>query len=180
MRIGLAGFSLWTVSRGLARSVDAYKQHLTGADSPRRGDTDGRGPLRQAGLFEYCRYFMKTCVDQVDFMGQMFDLLHLRRRIRDYADRRAKQLLPSLPSLPPGVGRLLVEIYQAGQIGKSEVPSLLSLSERTTREIVKTLLQEGLVVAANQKAPLTMGFPSHVLDDYFPSLCYKADTVFLP
>ena len=76
-------------------------------------------------------------------MGQMFDLSHLRRRIRDYADRRANQLLPWLPSLHPGVGRLLVEIY----------------------------------VAANQKAPLTIGFPSHVLDDYFPALCYKADTV---
>jgi len=177
MRIGLAGFGLWTVSRGLARSVDEYKQHLAGADSPRRGDFDGRGPLSQAGLFEYCRYFLKTCVDQADFMGQMLDLAHLRRRILDYTERRAKKLLPGLPALHPGAGRLLVEIYQAGQLGKSEAPVLLGLSERTAREIVKALLQEGLLEAVNQKAPLTMGFPAHVLDDYFPALCYKADTV---
>lgn len=177
MRIGLAGFGLWTVSRGLARSVDEYKQYLAGADSPRRGDFDGRGPLSQVGLFEYCHYFLKTCVDQADFMGQMLDLAHLRRRILDYAERRSKQLLPGLKPLHPGAGRLLVEIYQAGRLGKSEVPLLLGLSERTAREIVKTLLEEGLIEAVNQKAPLTIGFPSHVLDDYFPALCYKADTV---
>lgn len=180
MRIGLAGFGLWTVSRGLARSVDEYKLQLAGADSPRRGDFDGRGPLSQAGLFEYSRYFLKTCVDQADFMGQMLDLAHLRRRILDYAERRAKLLLPGLPALHPGAGRLLVEIYQAGQLRKSEVPALLGLSERTAREVMKALLQEGLIAAVNQKAPLTMGFPSHVLDDYFPALCYKADTVSVP
>jgi Fic family protein len=180
MRIGLAGFGLWTVSRGLARTVDAYKQYLAGADSPRCGDLDGRGPLSQAGLFEFCRYFLNTCIDQADFMGQMLEWAHLRRRILDYAERRTKQLLPGLPPLHPGAGRLLVEVYQAGQLGKSEAPSILGMSERTTREIVKAMLKEGLVVAANQKAPLTIGFPSHVLDDYFPSLCYKVDTAFLP
>ncbi|MDR3640757.1 MAG: Fic family protein [Humidesulfovibrio sp.] len=180
MRIGLAGFGLWTASRGLARSVEAYKQHLAGADSPRRGDFDGRGPLSEAGLPGCCRYFLKTCVDQADFMGQMLDLAHLRRRVLDYAERRSKRLLPGLKPLHPGAGRLLVEIYQAGRLGKSEVPALLGLSERTAREIVKTLLEEGLVEAANQKAPLTIGFPSHVLDEYFPALCYKADTVSVP
>jgi hypothetical protein len=107
-------------------------------------------------------------------------LPHLRRRILDYAERRAKKLLPGLPALHPGAGRLLVEIYQAGQLGKSEVPALLGLSERTAREVMKALLQEGLIAAVNQKAPLTLGFPSHVLDDYFPALCYKAGTVSVP
>jgi hypothetical protein len=109
-------------------------------------------------------------------MGQTLDLVHLRRRILDYTDRRAKKLLPGLPALHPGAGRRLVEIYQAGQLGESEVPALLGQSERTAREIVMALLQEGFIASANQKAPLTIGFPSHVLGDYFPALCDKADT----
>lgn len=177
MRIGLAGFGLWTVSRGLARSVEEYKRYLAGADSPRRGDYDGCGPLSQAGLTEFRHYFLKTCIDQADFMGQMLDQPHLRRRILDYAERRSKQLLPGLKPLHPEAGRLLVEIYQAGELRKAEVPALIGMSERSAREIVKALLEEGLLVAINQKAPLRIGFPSHILEDYFPTLCYRADTI---
>lgn len=177
MRIGLAGFGLWTASRGLARSVEEYKRSLAGADGPRRGDHDGRGPLSQAGLSEFCQYFLKTCIDQAEFMGQMLDLTHLRRRILDYAERRSKQLLPGFKPLRPEAGRLLVEVYQAGELRKAEAPALIGMSERSAREIIKVLLEEGLLVAANQKAPLRIGFPSHALDDYFPALCYKADTI---
>ncbi|MBA4356112.1 MAG: Fic family protein [Desulfovibrio sp.] len=177
MRIGLAGFGLWTASRGLARSVEEYKRYLAGADSPRRGDYDGRGPLSQAGLTGFCHYFLKTCIDQADFMGQMLDLPHLRRRILDYAERRSKQLMPGLKLLHPEAGRLLVEIYQTGELRKSEVPAIIGMSERSAREIIKALLEEGLLVALNQKAPLRIGFPSHLLEEYFPALCYKADTI---
>lgn len=41
------------------------------------------------------------------------------------------------------------------------------------------MLREGLVLTVNQKALITIGFPSHVLEDDFTSLYYLADTVFL-
>jgi Fic family protein len=37
-----AGSALWSVSRGLARDVQAYYDRLSDADSPRRGDLDGQ------------------------------------------------------------------------------------------------------------------------------------------
>ncbi|WP_371420649.1 hypothetical protein [Tardiphaga sp.] len=43
------GSELWSVSRGLTRSVDTYKAMLQAADEPRRGDLDGRGNLTMAG-----------------------------------------------------------------------------------------------------------------------------------
>jgi Fic family protein len=34
---------IWSVARGLARNVGAYKSHLANCDQPRRNDLDGRG-----------------------------------------------------------------------------------------------------------------------------------------
>jgi Fic family protein len=52
------GSELWSVSRGLARSKETYKQLLMAADADRRGDLDGRGHLTMAGLQEFCAYFL--------------------------------------------------------------------------------------------------------------------------
>jgi Fic family protein len=63
------GSSLWSVSRGLARNVEEYKARLMAADAPRKGDLDGRGNLSHDELVNFCRFFLKTAVDQVEFMG---------------------------------------------------------------------------------------------------------------
>ncbi len=45
---GIGGQGLWSVSRGLARGLadrGEYKRMMDLADSPRRGDRDGRGNL---------------------------------------------------------------------------------------------------------------------------------------
>ncbi|WP_245288206.1 Fic family protein [Bradyrhizobium sp. Ec3.3] len=63
------GSELWAVSRGLARCVAYYKANLQAADEPRYGDLDGRGNLTMAGLVDFCKFFLTTCVDQVDFMA---------------------------------------------------------------------------------------------------------------
>jgi Fic family protein len=41
---------VWSVARGLARHVEAYKRHLAGCDGPRRNDLDGRGNLSEEAL----------------------------------------------------------------------------------------------------------------------------------
>ena len=42
--------AVWSVARGLARNVDAYKKHLTACDVTRRNDLDGRGDLSEEAL----------------------------------------------------------------------------------------------------------------------------------
>jgi hypothetical protein len=58
------GSSIWSVSRGLAKTVDRYKSTLMLADEPRHGDLDGRGALSTLRLHEFCEYFLGTCIDQ--------------------------------------------------------------------------------------------------------------------
>ncbi len=60
---------LWSVARGLARQEGAYMKHLEACDSPRRGDRDGRGTLSEGTLAAFAAFFLKTCVDQVEFMA---------------------------------------------------------------------------------------------------------------
>ena len=50
------------------------------------------------------------------------------------------------------------------------------MPEWTTREAVKALQCGEIIMAVKQKVPLIIDFPSHVLEDDFPSLCYQADT----
>src|SRR5216683_3983568 len=59
--------AVWSVARGLARNVQAYKTHLTSCDQTRRNDLDGRGHLSEAALVEFTRFFLTTCIDQVTF-----------------------------------------------------------------------------------------------------------------
>lgn len=51
---------LWSPSRGFARTAEAYYAALQNADSPRRGDLDGRGNLSALGLLEWVTYFLNV------------------------------------------------------------------------------------------------------------------------
>ena len=63
--------AVWSIARGLARNVDAYKGHLAACDLPRRNDLDGRGHLSEETLAEFTRFFLTTCLDQVTFMERL-------------------------------------------------------------------------------------------------------------
>ena len=43
-------------------------------------------------------------------------------------------------------------------------------SDRHVRRIVSALLKEGLVCSDSHRAPLKIGFPTHVLRYYFPDI----------
>ena len=60
LEAGIGGQGLWSVSRGLARGLTdrgEYKRMMDLADTPRRGDRDGRGNLSEAALKTYCEWF---------------------------------------------------------------------------------------------------------------------------
>src|SRR5713226_375374 len=58
--------AVWSVARGFARNVDAYKSHLADCDGPRRNDLDGRGHLSEEALAELTNFFLRVCIDQVE------------------------------------------------------------------------------------------------------------------
>ena len=102
---------IWSIARGLARSVGAYKAHLMGCDLPRRNDLDGRGALSEEALAEFTRFFLETCLDQVRFMEDLVQPGRLRARILLWADEEArtgtlrKRSVRNWPRCWPGTGR---------------------------------------------------------------------------
>jgi len=157
------GSELWAVSRGLARQVADYKANLQAADEPRRGDLDGRGNLTMAGLIDFCRFFLTTCVDQVDFMAGLLEPEELLRRMVIWTEEetRAKRL-------PKGSWPLLREAVMAG------APALTGYEERQARTVLNALIEKGYLVSPTTRSPVKLGFPMAVVDRWFPRLYQPA------
>ncbi|NIR61323.1 MAG: Fic family protein [Gammaproteobacteria bacterium] len=173
-RIGVTGYGLWNVSRGLARRRDDYMAALAEADSPRRGDLDGRGNLSREGLTHFCHFFLETCLDQVDYMNQQLRLESLTDRIHGYVDLCSRRMLPGQPRLRPEAVHLLREVLLRGEISRGEAPRVTGLAERTARMVLRELLEAGLLHSESPKRPVRLGMPASVAPRWFPDLYPEA------
>ena len=160
-----AGSELCSVSRGLARNVAEYKSRLAAADEPRRGDLDGRGNLTQAGLVEFCRFFLTTCVDQVAFMEGLLEPAELLRRIEIWAEEETRAR-----RLPRGSWPLLREAVMAGEFARGRAAGLTGYETRQARTVLNTLIEAGYLVSGTSRAPVRLGFPIEVVERWFPKL----------
>ena len=156
---GMPGVDFWSLPRGFARDRAGYMGALQTADSPRRGDFDGRGALSLAGLKFFCTYALEKSLDQVRFMRQLLGVESFAARMRHYISLRAKGLIPGQARLHELSSRVLSELLLSGELTRSKIPALLGVSERTARGIVTPLLREGLLETAGHKAPVTLGIP---------------------
>jgi Fic family protein len=163
-RIGI-GSSLWSVARGLARSVVEYKRLLAEADQPRRADLDGRGALSQRALIAFCRFFLERCVDQVDYMRSILEANELVRRIEIYTEDEVRA-----GRLPKGAFPLLREALLAGEFERGKAHSITGYGERTARTVLSSLIERGLLVSDTPKARVRLGFPLAVVERWFPAL----------
>jgi Fic family protein len=159
------GHGLWTVTRGFARNREEYLAALAGADQPRRGDLDGRGNLTQAGLFGFCKFFLKIAIDQIDFMTGLLDLDDMQKRIQAVVDRKV-----SFGELKPEAGHLLRDVFLRGKIPRGEIPGIIGMPERSARRVVSSLLEKSYLVSGSEKGPVMLGFPVSMVGYYFPRL----------
>ena len=160
-----AGNSAWSIARGLARSSEEYKARLSAADQPRINDYDGRGALSDKRLFEFCEYFLKTCIDQVDFMSSILNLNELGRRIQLYCDDEI-----NAKRLPKGADLLLREALLMGQVERSKASKITGYQERQARTVLSKLIDSKLRVSDAPRAPVRLGFPHSVTERWFPTL----------
>jgi Fic family protein len=160
-----AGCSIWSVSRGLARSSVEYKSRLMEADSAREGDLDGRGALSAGALERFCEFFLSTAIDQVEFMKGLLQPGELLRRMKLYVDDEV-----SANRLPPRSMSLLREAFIAGELERGRAPEITGYQERRGREILSKLLSKGLLVSQGPRAPVRLGFPLDVVERWFPQL----------
>ena len=159
------GSSLWSVSRGLARNVNRYKELLMAADEARRNDFDGRGSLSEAALTEFCEFFLRIAIDQVDFMESLFEPSELLRRIQLYAEDELRA-----GRLPQGCYAVLREALLAGEVDRATARELTGYQERMGRMIVSKLLERGLLNSDGPKMPVRLAFPLDVVERWFPKL----------
>ena len=156
---------IWSVARGLARSVTRYKELLSNCDLQRRNDLDGRGNLSEEALAEFTRYFLETSLDQVAFMEGLMQPDRLRVRLLVWAEEETK-----LGKLPQRAGQLLEAILYRGELPRGEVATLLGIPERSARRVTRELLQQGVFVSDSTRAPLRLAFSAALAARWLPGL----------
>lgn len=159
------GSSLWSVARGLARNVHDYKTLLMSADEPRRGDLDGRGALSTKTLVEFCEFFLKTCIDQIEFMASLLEPTELLRRMQVHVEEETLA-----GRMPKGSFAILREALFAGEVPRGRAGEITGYGERMARYVVSDLLKKGYLKSDTTRSPLLLGFPIEATERWFPRL----------
>lgn len=159
------GSSLWSVSRGLARNIEEYKARLMAADLPRKGDLDGRGNLSHEELINFCRFFLRTAMDQIDFMTDLIDTDNLLARMNIHVQEEI-----ALKRMPKGSFNLLREAWLIGEFKRGQAAEITGYKERAAREALAALLAKGYLVSDNERGPVRLGFPLEVVERWLPKL----------
>jgi Fic family protein len=156
---------VWSIARGLARNVEAYKQHLANCDLPRRNDLDGRGHLSEEALAGFIRFFLETCLDQVRFMEDLVQPEKLRARIKLWVDEEIE-----LGRLHEKSGLILEAILYRGELPRGDAAELLGASSRTASRVVSGLIDHEVVKSETSKAPLRIHFPAALAPRWMPGM----------
>lgn len=156
---------VWSVARGLGRNINDYKRHLAACDLPRRNDLDGRGNLSEEELAAFTTFFLKLCIDQVDFMASLVEPNRLRARIHRWAAEETE-----LGALPPKAVQVIDAILYRGELPRSEVEGIVGTGERQARRITSALSDLGIIISESSRAPLRMTFPASLAARWMPGL----------
>lgn len=156
---------IWSIARGLARNVRAYKKHLYECDQKRRNDLDGRGHLSEEALASFTRFFLETCLDQVKFMEELVQPDRLRQRIQLWTEEEVRA-----DALPQHAWRILEAILYRGELPRGDAPQLLGTSDRHARRVVSALIEKGVVTSKSTRAPLNLTFSAKLAHRWMPGL----------
>jgi len=157
--------AVWSVARGLARNIEAYKAHLAACDQTRRHDLDGRGHLSEENLAEFTRFFLTTCLDQVAFMEGLMQPDQLRTRILLWTEEEIR-----LDRLPPKSGSVLEAVLYRGELPRGDAAAIVGTGERQARRIVSALIERGVLLSDSTRAPLRLAFPATLAARWMPGL----------
>ncbi len=156
---------VWSVARGLGRTAERYKQHLAACDLPRRNDLDGRGALSEEELAAFSAYFLKVCIDQVDFMSNLVEPARLRARIHQWVGEEA-----ALGNLPGKAANVLDAVLYRGELPRGDLEAIVGTGERQARRVASTLVDMGVLVSESSRAPLRIAFPATLASRWMPGL----------
>lgn len=170
--LGYTG-GLWSPLRGFARSTERYYALLADADSPRRGDLDGRGNLSQQALIAWADYVLDVCLDQVSFMAGMLDFETLVPRLEACLvfEATVEKSGVRQESL-----RGLHYLFLSGEeMARGDFKAMLGLGERNATDALGALVRRGLLKSDSPQGKVRFGLPQHALRFLFPSLWPEAE-----
>ena len=156
---------IWSIARGLARHEGTYKSQLMACDAHRRNDLDGRGHLSEEALAEFARYFLTTCIDQVQFMERLVQPDRLRDRILIWTEEETRA-----DALPPKSGAVLEAVLYRGELPRGEVANITGTSERQARRVTSALIEREVFKSDSSRAPLRLAFPATLASRWMPGL----------
>lgn len=156
---------IWSITRGLARNVDAYKGLLAECDLPRRNDLDGRGSLSEESLIKFTTFFLETCIDQVNFMKDLMQPDRLRARVLTWAEEEAR-----LGSFSKAAVVVLEAVLFRGELPRADIAGLIHGSERTASRLISQLNAFGVLKSNSSRAPLRLALPATLAHRWFPGL----------
>jgi len=112
---------------------------------------------------------------QAQYMDGLLALNGFLDRLEKYVHLRESGMAPGpvatgSMSLRPEVIPVLREVAIEGEIARGEVFRLIGMSERSGRDILSGLLQEGLLLSDSARGPVRLGFPTHAAGYWFPEL----------
>lgn len=157
--------SVWSIARGLARNVQAYKTHLANCDLPRRNDLDGRGARSEEALADFTEFFLKTCLDQVKFMEELIQPVRLHARVKLWAEEEMRA-----GSLPAKSGNLLDALLYRGEVRRGDVGEILGVGDRQGRRVLAALAEREVLASDSPHAPIRLALPAALAGRWLPGL----------
>lgn len=166
---GVGAHGLWSVSRGLARGLAGGMKDAPNISSIWLGQTShvratamNGATLSLKGLKLFTSWFLRVCLDQLEYMDSLFDLKTLGGRLKRYVYRQE--------TLPDECAPLLQEALVRGEFERGEASRITGLPDRSARRVLKALTDEGLLASVTEKGPVSLRFPVQALDTLFPRL----------
>ncbi len=164
-KIGMGTTMLWTVSRAFARNRPDYDANLNWADQRPRNSLDGRGPLSEENLTQFCTYFLECCKDQISYMDETLKLAELERRYDHYIEGLRKNKIISKAGAKV-MGRLLLQ----GEIPRAQVQEIADVKQRRATDIIKELFEAKIVRSESTYGPLRLSITTEMSAVLFPGL----------
>ncbi len=167
LREGLNSAGLWSMARGLARHEMDYKKMLANADLERYNDYDGRGNLSLKMLVAFCVFYLKTAIDQIEYMKTMLRIDTMLKRIHTYVD-----LMVVKGELKTETRYIMEAVFLKGEIARREVERVTGKSDKTAKAMADSLLKLGLLTVdeTNHLAPYKVSYSIAASPVLFPSL----------
>lgn len=168
--IGIKGYGLWNISRGLSRDIKNYKSNLQYADMIRQGSLDGRGYLSNKGLENFVEYMLEVSLDQIEYMKNCLKLDSLSQRIENYCQQSNATFLNIKP-LPQGSNKLFKALLLKGEVQRGEeVQDIIGMKKTYSSKLVTELLDRHYLVSDGARKPLRINFNVHFSSQLFPEL----------